>query len=219
MTFTIGGQYEIPTELAVSSLLNYPQTTIRFFDLGPVSPPNAVMPTDIGRLIVIEPLQQRVAVGLLLAEESAPWGLVGDEERLEDAAPGGELYARADRLFRHFDDVPGVSYAIASKLLHIKRPRFFPLLDAVLRKVYDYDAASEYTDTTGRPAGRRRGRLFWAAVRTDLIDPRNVQTLRSVRDRLSDIGGRQAEQLVRLENLRLFDMLAWMAGTGRLATR
>jgi len=65
MTLTLGGCYEVGTEQAVSSLLGYPPLTLEVFDLGPHSPPHEITPTDIGRLIVIEPLQQRVAIELL----------------------------------------------------------------------------------------------------------------------------------------------------------
>jgi hypothetical protein len=59
------GSYKIGTEQAVSSLLRYPPLTLQVFDLGMDSPPDKITPTDIGRLIVIEPLQQRVAIELL----------------------------------------------------------------------------------------------------------------------------------------------------------
>jgi hypothetical protein len=216
VALTIGGHYRIEVKNAVASLMSYPPMTVQYYDQGPGSHPDTVTPTDIGKLIVIEPLQQRVAIGLLEAGESAPWKLVGVQDRLEDAEPGGDLYERATLLFKYFDDVPGVSFAIASKLLHLKRPGFYPLLDSVLRKVYDAAAAAAYTTSTGKQAGKRAGRLYWAAVRADLVDPENIAALEKIRGQLKKMDDAQADRLLRVNDLRLLDMLAWTVGTDRV---
>jgi hypothetical protein len=102
-----------------------------------------------------------------------------------------------------------VAWAIASKLLHIKRPAFFPVLDRVLRSVYEVAASAQYTTTTGKPSGH----LYWAAFRDDLIDPENLEAFDAIRGRLRQTVGLQANSLLKLHDLRLLDMLAWMAGT------
>jgi hypothetical protein len=85
-----------------------------------------VTPEEVGRLIVIEPLQQATAWALLETGASLPWHLMPTRARLEDADPEGELYENATSLFAAIDDLPGVGFAIASKLLHLKRSGFFP---------------------------------------------------------------------------------------------
>ncbi|MCA1702676.1 MAG: DUF6308 family protein [Actinobacteria bacterium] len=65
------------------------------------------------------------------------WHLVPADARLADADPEGDLYWRAAELYGHFTTLHGVGDAIASKLLHLKRPAVFPILDALIREAYD----------------------------------------------------------------------------------
>jgi hypothetical protein len=112
-------------EHPLEAVRGYPKRTLREFDLGSNADLNAVTPTDIGRLLVIEALNQDVALALLDRGESAPWHLVPADARLPDADPEGDLYWDASELYKHFMTVDGVGDAIASKLLHIKRPASF----------------------------------------------------------------------------------------------
>jgi hypothetical protein len=207
-----GDTVQLSIEEAVALLLGYPPETVSFYDLGPPSALDAITPTDIGRLIVIEGVGQKVAVDLLLAGQNAPWGLVPHGSRLEDADPDGELYGNATTLFEHFDTVPGVGTAIASKLLHLKRPSFFPLLDNVVRDLYHRAAADHYGLSTKWQKERPRwDGLYWAAVRDDLLDRENQSGLRAIRSSLRRLGTDHAMNVARLTDLRLLDILAWSA--------
>jgi hypothetical protein len=57
-------------------------------------------------------------------------------------------------------------------------------------------------------------RLYWVAIREDLIDESNVLALAEVRDRLAADGDSQVRAMSRLTNLRLLDAVAWRAGRG-----
>jgi len=198
---------------SVKLLLRYPPETVTSYDLGPPSSPDAITPTDIGRLIVIEPLSQMVAVGLLVAGRDAPWELVPHGSRLEDADPDGELYGEATTLFEHFDRVAGVGSAIASKLLHLKRPSFFPLLDSIVVDVYHGTAADRYSASARWQKERPHwDGLYWAAIRDDLLNRENRRSLHEIRLFLRRHGTDHAMNIARLTDLRLLDILAWSAG-------
>ncbi len=110
--------------------------------------------------------------------------------------------------------VSGVGPAIASKLLHLKRPAFFPLLDSVLRALYRSVGEKAYQSSdywrTARPRWRQ---LLWAAIRADVVDSGNVAALTEVRAELSGSGEEGARQIAGLTDVRLLDMLAWMMET------
>src|SRR5687767_6694318 len=74
----------------------------------------------------------------------APWHLVPAGARLEDADPEDNLYWQASHLYNFFRRVRGIGPAIASKLLHLKRPGFFPILDSVMVALYAGAAGHAY---------------------------------------------------------------------------
>ena len=202
---------------SISIIDNYPALTLRLYDRLDDDPVrDEVTPEDVGRLIIIEPLQQATAWALLEAGATFPWHLMPDRARLEDADPEGELYENATSLFAAVDELPGVGFAIASKLLHLKRPSFFPILDSQVQRLYRRAAAGAYDRSivwkTRQPTWKH---LYWAAIRTDLIKEDNVTALDDLRCRLvaehtesCEVGGRR-RRAAALDNLRLLDILAW----------
>lgn len=151
---------------------------------------------------------------------TAPWDLVEPTGDLADADPTevGGLYDRASELYGHFfDEAPrGVSVAKVSKVLHLMRPRFFPILDSRLMEFYESaarDAAKEASRT--RPGLSRFKRLHWAAVRRDILENRQaLKELRSVLAAASEPLAAAAAEHV--GDVRLLDMLAWAAAEERL---
>jgi len=206
----LASKLAVDVDVATDALLDYPGATLRYYDFGPPSPPNEVTPTDVGRLLVIEPLNQRVAVPILSASNSAPWERVDPDARLIDADPEGPLYAAANALYEHFERISGVGPAIASKLLHLKRPAFFPLLDSELRALYDQAAQEAYQRSEvwkiRHPEWRR---LYWAAVREDLLNSRNQEALAAVRSRLRDGNSDLVHVLLQASDVRLLDIVSW----------
>jgi len=207
---SLAGRLDLAVDDAVDALLTYPAFTLQHYDLGPSSGDNRIGPAEIGRLIVIEPLPQQVALSLLAASSDASWWLVPNDTRIEDADPEGQVYWDAARLFAHFDDLPYVGTAITSKLLHLKRPGFFPILDSIVRDLYD-DAARYAYDSSPRAQSERPNecRLYWAAIREDLRLDGNREALRMIRSRLSSGKPTMGTQLASLSAVRLIDMIVW----------
>jgi hypothetical protein len=134
----------------------------------------------------------------------ADWAAVAPTARLEDADPAinGGPYDTMQELYSHFTDVPGVSWAKASKMLHFKRPHLFPILDSRLMSIYRAAAtaaAEEYEERGFR-------RMYWAAIRNDLIA--NKDGLAMLRQ---DLANHDAEHysLSELSDLRILDILSW----------
>lgn len=139
---------------------------------------------------------------------NAPWDLVPLDAQLADADPEEEegLYDHAEELYRHFFSGRrrGMSAAKIHKVLHMKRPHLYPLLDGRLRHIYDEMANDVSKQVQGRRG--RRGRLYWAAIRLDVID--NADAFATIRDQLADRD--EPESLAQhLSDVRLHDILAW----------
>ena len=97
----------------------------------------------------------------------------------------------------------GVSGAKISKVLHLKRPALFPILDSHLLKTYRRSA---------RQAARRhpeRGYrcMYWAAIRDDLR--RNRTAIAELKAACQDDPRDQVRRLSRLTDLRVLDILTW----------
>ena len=198
---------------AVENLAGYARDltlTVEHFDFGPSSGPDRVGPAEIGRLIVIEPLYHSVARELIEKGNAAPWGLVPVDATLADAGPEGDLYWEATTLYRFFDDFDKVGDAIASKLLHLKRPTFFPILDSKLTTFYDPAAMLAYeASERGRRELPEADRLWWAAMHDDLADPDNQKALGAIRRDLRAHEDSLVKRLAQLSSVRLIDMLIW----------
>ena len=200
----------ITIEQALQHIDRYPLTTLRLYDGGGPSTEHRFTPSDIGRVLSIEPLQQDVAVRLMELDK-LDWSLVADDADLADADPEGPLYAGAAQVYAAVTSLVGVGDAIASKVLHLKRPAFFPVLDSVVRDLYRDASAAAYNKSTvwreRKPAWRR---LYWAAVRADIVDPQNTHAVGELRGRLAaDPTNERRTRAVSLTDVRLFDILAW----------
>lgn len=142
----------------------------------------------------------------------------------------GEAFTAASDVFRDLLD-DGWAIAQTSKLLHLKWPEFFPIVDSALRSVYA-EVAVEIFNEHFRAGGLRRRSArnlglepFWLAVRRDLLDAGNVKAMKSLRTEIRkvDPSGEKGhdtahrKRLAGLGDLRLLDMVAWGVGTERLA--
>jgi hypothetical protein len=210
VTLLLGGTLSLDVEGALALLDTYPAPTLRVYDRGPSSGTDTVGPAEIGRLIVIEPLSRAAAAGLVSAAAEAPWHLVPSDAKLADADPEGDLYWDAARLYDHFDQLHGVGHAIASKLLYLKRSAFFPILDRVVRDFYDDQARHAYQRSErGRRELPRADRLYWAAVRDDLVLAANRTALGDLRSALATSDDQHRRGLAVVSDVRLVDMIVW----------
>ncbi len=152
---------------------------------------------------------------------SAPWEDVPAESDLADADPRSldGLYEAASRLYGHFrSDAPrGVSTAKLHKVLHVKRPALFPILDSHLLAVYREPATSAAL-ANPKLAARR---LYWVAIQQDLRREDNRRALAQVREHLAHYDGADAIEeghvrvMATLSDLRLLDAVAWRSFGGR----
>lgn len=242
MTLTLAGEVEIDIDDAAAYLVNgYNATTIRYYDCGASSLPGEVTTDDIGRMTVFAAqLTYQQADDFLergnekdaVSWPSSQLELLLDAPAEDDASfiESAEFRA-ASSLFR---SLMGDRWALAqtSKLLHLKWPNFFPVIDSGLRSVYGAKAVELHNEHF-RGGERRRSRAssvapeaYWLAVRHDLLDGDNVRGLRALRTAVRKVspsgsGGNDARHRKRvagLTSLRLLDMLAWQVARERASS-
>ena len=116
------------------------------------------------------------------------------------------MYDQLENLYRHFKDAAPRSVAVAkiSKVLHVKRPAAYPVLDRRITAIYSDTAAAAAREYPTR--GYRRA--FWAAIRTDLIANTESGAFGVLRKSFEDAPGLR-EGLTSVTDLRLLDMLTW----------
>ncbi|UPK73168.1 flavoprotein [Nocardioidaceae bacterium SCSIO 66511] len=199
-----GRAVEEPLSVLMQYALEHGRT-LRSYDHGGVIHNNRVTSEDVAKTRVfgsrISNAQAEYFVnrGMELAEL---WERLPPESSLLDADPAvtGGLYDAAAELFNAFV-CAGIRWGKVSKVLHLKRPDLFPVLDSTMARVYRYDAelaAQEYPQ-------RGKRRLYWAAIRNDLAT--NSAALDELQQALVNTQG--AESLAGLSRLRLLDIAAW----------
>jgi hypothetical protein len=196
----------------IRSYVRHHFQTIAVYDLGrgyPPSPPNAVTATDIqrtrkiGSRIPMTSTTTWVAVG-----QTATWNLALTAQlgELNGQARAVHL-AHAHALYYGFYRArSGMARSVVSKVLHLKRPHFFPILDARVALAYSALATpvvrTQHIDQT--PA-------MWQCVTNDLLNTTNRVVLAHLRTWLSTTG--QAPAALRdcalLSDVRLLDILTW----------
>jgi hypothetical protein len=112
-------------------------------------------------------------------------------------------------LFDHFDGAgePGIGYGKISKVLHLKRPHLYPILDSKLRDAFRRPAEAAAERYQHHRPGVRWS--FWAAVRDDVINPANVEALNAVRTEMRNHRDDLVQRAAALSDVRLLDILAW----------
>ena len=176
---------------------------------GDGSPPhahNSVDLSDCGRLVVINARPAAADVPRMIrAAKSAPWDAVPLQADLLRSTDPDEVLEGANSLYQHFR-AAGLGRTRTHKLLHLKRPEVFPIVDSVVRETYRRQA---------KEAGLARGsrqQHYWAALASELRA--DLGAYEALRQMLS------AEQLGRLTVLRLADILVWsLHGRRRLDAR
>lgn len=154
----------------------FPAGTVRWYDFGGASdtPPevvDAVTLLDLGRMTAMNPdVTGQDAVALLERDvDPSLWRAVPPTADLADADPAkeGGLFDAANRLYKTFSSISNVKDAKTSKLLHLKRPRLYPILDEQVKRLYLARAVAE----AARPEVAWRGyrMTYWAAIRQDLL--------------------------------------------------
>lgn len=189
----------------------YP-ATIRTFDAGGHGHPAKLTRDEVVRTRVIASrISEAEAEWFVDVARDAPWDGVPADADLREADPQNPsgLYAASVELYDYFKakSPPGVAIAKVSKVLHLKRPSLIPILDSHLLHTYRVAATKaglQYSSVWGE--GRR---LYWAAIRLDLIEPTNAASLVAVRRELQAEETDPVKRMASLTDLRLLDILTW----------
>jgi hypothetical protein len=196
--------------LGLSEALNrferYPPQTPAVYDYPGPGEPSGITTDEIRRT---RKVSSRISAAegdwFIALARRAPW--TPAEGDLRDAAPGesGGLYDSMLHLYAHFaGSAPkGVSTAKISKVLHLKRPNQFPILDSRVVRIYRKAATREAATYTSR--GNRR--MYWAAIRSDL--ERSAVGLKELRTKMVAHPATRVQALQAVSDLRLLDMLTW----------
>lgn len=144
----------------------------------------------------------------------ARWSGVPAGAQLAAADPlvADGLYDAAERLWLHFlkPHHRGVGWGKTSKVLHLMRPALYPILDTRLQHFYRDAAAQAASALRARRSNLSHRRLFWAAIREDLLA--SAGGLQAVRDELDLDKTWISHDGHTLSDVRLLDMLAWSGG-------
>jgi hypothetical protein len=146
------------------------------------------------------------------AEPDCPWDDVKGVADLADADPavtGGEFDHAADLywFFTSPERLRGVRVAKLHKVLHVKRPGLYPILDKRVRNLYR-DHALEWVGKLARlRVTIKDSPPYWAAIRDDLVF--NGPQLHEYRQAFSASDDEKTMLLAQLTNVRLQDIVAW----------
>ncbi len=201
----------------LDTVLLYPVNTVRYYDCAGTPRPERstaqrITLGDLGRITLMNPKVSGADALLELEVAEDVWAAVPPDADLADADPTvtGGLYDAALAL-HDANRLRGVSLGKVGKLLHLKRPALFPVLDRELRWLYDTRA----TEQARRPELTFRGyrRVYWGAVRADLVAWRQAGAFAALRAELTHDETRSG--WAELTDLRLLDITAWSYGKRR----
>ncbi|MEV0801673.1 MULTISPECIES: DUF6308 family protein [unclassified Kribbella] len=205
------GTRKIVVDEAIAQLRLYAETNgavLRYYDGLPGmtlvggAEPNHVTLSDLGRMMVIgADLRAQDIPWLLEVEAEKEFAAIPVDARLEDAAPGSDLFEAAMALDEKFSGHRGFGQAKKSKLLHLKRPFLYPVSDSFIRMTYTNAAA---------------GAEFLSAVHRDLVNPANLRDFKLLQVRLIAEPATSAARLLgEAPTLRLLDILASLLGEAK----
>ena len=193
-------------EQALAVFRNYRLKTVDVYDLKGVGDPNVITLEEAARTRAVSSrLSNQHAAWFVARSQTALWP--ASDADLADADPSERdgLYDQMNACYLHFysDRPRKVDIGKISKVLHIKRPGLFPILDTEVRACYKEAArraAKSYPE-------RGHKRMYWAAVRDDLIANRQSGTLAELRDAFASEPPLKVYS--ELTDLRLLDILTW----------
>jgi len=192
----------------VDELRQYPGRTITRYDLPGPGHPTTLTREEVARTrAVYSRISGQQLIWFVERAASAPWPPADADLRRAEPNIRSGLYDQLEAFYRHFEkDAPGrVARSKISKVLHIKRPAAFPILDSKVTDVYlQYaeQAIERY------PRLKYQKAAYWVAIRDDLIANTESDALAELRAALGNEGTLGAN-LNHITDLRLLDMLSW----------
>lgn len=211
--FTVAGK-EYGIDQALDRFADYPRKTPVRFDYPSRGDHGTITPEEIRRTRYVSSRISHVEGDYFIARASAaPWiPASADLSGADPEAPGG-LFDDMSALYWHFAGTAprGISFAKVSKVLHLKFPAVFPLLDSRLWKAYRAAARAH----SARHPELRQSQLRWIAVRDDLLAARSSGAIKELRDAMARYEHyepavqQRVRDMARLTDLRLLDILVW----------
>ncbi|NCL73631.1 MULTISPECIES: DUF6308 family protein [unclassified Rhodococcus (in: high G+C Gram-positive bacteria)] len=197
-------------DTAIAKAHGYPAVTVARYDLPGPGALEEITADEIART---HKVRSRISHAqrdwFIRSAVDAPWAAVPIEAQLVDADPNisGELYDRAEALYDHFRTAAPryVGVAKISKVLHLKRPGLFPILDSKVMAFYRHHARA----AAARYPHRGRRAVFWAAIRDDVCTNLDSGALPLFRRRLEQSEAEQVRRIASLTDVRLLDLLSW----------
>ena len=129
----------------IDKLRLYPQRTLLRYDLPGPGVPNSLEREEVVRTRAVSSrISEAQVTWFLDRARDAPWPSPGaDDLRDADPAVAGGPYDELVDLYNHFQNrAPrGIAMAKISKVLHVKRPAAYPILDQRIISIYDEAAA------------------------------------------------------------------------------
>lgn len=212
MSIAVAGQSHSLQE-AIERLVRYPYRTPVAFDFPGSGEPGRLTAEEVRRTRKVRSRISNAEVDFFVeAGDTAPW--VDPRADLADADPHQQgLFTAMTDLYWHFgENAPrGVNFAKISKVLHVKQPHLYPILDSHIRRSY---ASSARALRSGFPELGWRRRT-WVAVRNDLVCARSSGGLSRLRELLRGFESADSMEQQRVRNLdaltdlRLLDILVW----------
>lgn len=192
----------------VDELRRYPGRTITRYDLPGPGDPTTLTRDEVARThAVYSRISEQQLNWFVERATSAPWPPTDADLRRAEPNIRSGLYDQLETFYRHFEnDAPSlVKRSKLSKVLHIKRPAAFPILDSKVTDVYRQYAEQ----AVGRyPRLKYQKAAYWVAIRDDLITNTESDALAELRAALGKQGTLGAN-LNKITDLRLLDMLTW----------
>lgn len=154
----------------------YPRT-IREYDMGGRGVSGQLTAGEAWRSRLINSRLTRRECNELVAraaEPGCPWHDVPADADLADADPGipAGRFGKAAALYWHFtypERIHGVAVAKVHKVLHLKRPGLYPILDAKVKRLYRNSARPWVTALDHLHVTIDDSPPYWAAIRHDLL--------------------------------------------------
>lgn len=199
---------ERPISECVDELRQYPGRTIARYDLPGPGHPTVLTRDEVARTrAVYSRISEQQLSWFVERARSAPWPPANADLRRAEPNIRSGLYDQLEAFYRHFEnDAPSrVARSKISKVLHIKRPAAFPILDSKVADVY-LKYAEQAIERYPRLKYQRTA--YWVAIRDDLITNTESDALAELRAAIGNKGTLGAN-LDRITDLRLLDMLTW----------
>lgn len=211
-TLSVAGNIRGISE-AFEVLRRYPRATPVAFDLPGPGLPGKLTPQEVQRTRKINSRISNVELAFFVeTSKTAPWAHPGsDLAAAYPDAPG--LFSEMTDLYWHFaEKAPrGVNVGKISKVLHLKMPNLYPILDSKVANAYRPLAKALRRDYPQLNMRRRT----WVAARNDLVTARSTGALEMLRERVRGFEAtdenvqEHVRRLDQLTDLRILDILVW----------